>query len=282
MNIKLIKYLCGLSQTVLKQALLTFLKSNYDKVIDNSEYLFAEGDIPVCLVAHLDTVFKQLPNEIFYDQEQKVMWSPQGLGADDRAGIYAILQIINAGYRPSVIFTTDEEIGGLGAQAIVEDFPDCPIVGLKMLIELDRQGMDDCVFYDCDNPDFERYIAGFGFTPDWGSFSDISFIAPEWGVAAVNLSVGYMNEHTTNERLYMKWLDDTIRKVKAILDAAEEAPSFAYIPTVATYALECMICRTPLHINNYQPVTLKGMQIHVCTECLNKYYQPNRNEKLNF
>lgn len=281
MNLKLMKYLCGLNQDILQVVLQKFLITKGYKVVIKDEYLYAEGTDPVCLVAHLDTVFKQLPSEIYYDKEQHVMWSPQGLGADDRAGIYAILQIVNDGYKPTIVFCKDEEVGGLGAQALVEDMPECP-TELKMIIELDRQGMDDCVFYDCDNPDFERYIQQFGFTPDMGSFSDISFIAPEWKVAAVNLSVGYMNEHTYCETLYTNWLEDTIAKVETILDSIGDMPSFEYIPLVATFIPECMICRAPLHVNNFKPVFLKGMQINVCNECLDKYYRPDRNEALNF
>lgn len=46
------------------------------------------------------------------------MWSPQGLGADDRAGIFAIIQIIKSGLRPHIILTTDEEVGGVGADLL--------------------------------------------------------------------------------------------------------------------------------------------------------------------
>lgn len=273
MKAKLMKYLCGLSQTALKQTLYNFLKKKYDKITCTDAYLIAEGTIPICLVAHLDTVFKTLPNEIFYDQEQKVMWSPQGLGSDDRAGVYAILDIVEAGYRPSIIFTTDEEVGGIGAQELCLDYKDCPFLGLKAIIELDRQGKEDCVFYECDNPDFEKYIQQFGFKPDFGSFSDISFIAPEWGVAAVNLSVGYIDEHTTNERLYTEHLDLTIARVKQILDKVDTMPSFAYIPVEAAFDMKCIICNTPLHAYNVNPLTIRGMQICVCNDCYNAYYK---------
>ena len=40
------------------------------------------------------------------------------------------------------------------------------------------------------------------FKTAWGSVSDISTIAPALGVAAVNLSSGYFDEHTTRETLY--------------------------------------------------------------------------------
>jgi hypothetical protein len=67
------------------------------------------------------------------------------------------------------------------------------------MIELDRQGRDDAVFYDCDNPEFEEYITKFDFVSDWGTYSDISTIAPSWECAAVNLSIGYFDEHSYAE-----------------------------------------------------------------------------------
>ena len=103
-----------------------YLRKHKYKVTATKQYILAEGELPVCLVAHLDTVEKKPPTDIYFDKEQGVMWSPQLLGADDRAGIYAIIQIIEAGYKPHVIFTTDEEIGAVGAQKLIEDFPECP------------------------------------------------------------------------------------------------------------------------------------------------------------
>ena len=73
--------------------------------------------------------------------------------------------------------------------------------GCKAIFQLDRRGSDECVFYDCDNPDFIKYVESFGFKEAYGSFSDISIIAPAWGVAAANLSVGYYLEHSNAEYL---------------------------------------------------------------------------------
>ena len=273
-NLKLIKYLCSLNQTDLKTVLHNFLNNNYDKVVHTEDYLFAEGTLPICLVAHLDTVFKAPPQDIFYDAEQQVLWSPDGLGADDRAGVYAILSIISAGYRPSVVFTTNEELGGLGAFKLVENYPECPFSNLKAIIELDRRGEKDCVFYDCDNQDFEVYIQQFGFTPNIGSFSDISILAPEWGVAAVNLSVGYMDEHNYIERLYIKYLEATIEKVKEILNKSISMLNYAYIPMEVSFTMDCAICQTPLSINNYVNVKIQGSSFHVCNKCHDTYYKP--------
>lgn len=174
----------------------------------------------------MDTVFKTPVSDLYYDQRKGVLWSPQGLGADDRAGIFAIMKIIESGLRPSVILTTDEEQGGLGATALASQ--KCPIPNLKYMIQLDRHGTNDCVFYECFNEDFYDYVESFGFVEAYGSFSDISFLMPQWLVCGVNLSVGYEDEHSDVETLHIAPLFDTIRKVQEMLLDAENAEEFEY------------------------------------------------------
>lgn len=213
-----------------------FLKKMYGskRVSATKSYIIAEGTIPICLTAHMDTVFSSPPSEIYYDQKKEVMWSPQGLGADDRAGVFAIMKIIQEGYRPHVIFTTGEERGGIGASMLIKVFPKAPFE-LKYMIELDRQGISDCVFYDCANNDFEAYVNKFGYVTAWGTFSDIGIFCPKWGVAGVNLSVGYIREHSVSEILYWKGLCSTIERVKDMLKDAANIEQFKYIPDPSTY-----------------------------------------------
>ena len=231
-ELKTFEQLASLTQNSLKKVLSSFLKRHYPKVIETKEYIYAEGEIPIALVAHMDTVFKKPPSEIFFDERHNVMFSPQGLGADDRAGVFAIIQIIRGGQKPHVIFTTDEEYGALGAMELSK--LDCPFTNLKYIIQLDRRGSDDCVFYDCDNEDFVEYIESFGFTWNYGSFTDISELCPSWKIAGVNLSVGYRDEHSETEVLFVGQLLATINKVKKMLNAASEAPVFKYIPMANT------------------------------------------------
>ena len=224
---KLIERLVSLSQKGMHEAMSHFLKARYDnKVIVTKDYIVAIGDIPIALVAHMDTVFKTPVADLYYDQRKGVLWSPQGLGADDRAGIFAIMKIIESGLRPSVILTTDEEQGGLGATALASQ--KCPIPNLKYMIQLDRHGTNDCVFYECFNEDFYDYVESFGFVEAYGSFSDISFLMPQWLVCGVNLSVGYEDEHSDVETLHIAPLFDTIRKVQEMLLDAENAEEFEY------------------------------------------------------
>ena len=119
---ELIKKMLGSTQEGLKLSMETFLSTVYkDRVVSAPEYLIAFGDIPVGLVAQLDTVHTIPVKDLFYDKEQNVMWSPQEIGADDRASVFAIVEILKRGLRPTIILTTDEEIGGVGASKLVED-----------------------------------------------------------------------------------------------------------------------------------------------------------------
>ncbi len=221
----LLERLVSLSQSELHKTLGTYLKGKYKNIVIEKEYIVAIGDIPIALVAHMDTVFYNQPEEVYYDQRKGVLWSPNGLGADDRAGIFAILQIIQSGLRPSIILTTDEERGGLGAQRLAKK--ECPIPFLKYMIELDRKGSCDCVFYDCANPQFIQYIEKFGFVERTGSFSDISFLMEKWKVCGVNLSIGYQDEHSIAEILNVGAMFRTIEIVKKMLQE-KEIPHFEY------------------------------------------------------
>lgn len=223
------KQICRYNKYTLSRSLYELLKAKYKKVIYNEKFIYAVGDIPVALCAHMDTVFTNTPVDIYYDKEANVLWSPQGLGADDRAGVWAILSILKTQLRPSVIFTMDEECGGLGASALIKKYKK-PLTDLKYVIQLDRQGMDDCVFYDCDNRDFVEYVESFGFHEQIGSFTDISIICPEWKVAGVNLSVGYFREHSPTETLNVSYLLSTITKTIKMLKQIGKAEHFKYIP----------------------------------------------------
>ena len=235
-EMKTFEQIVGLSQPALKTVMRKYLVRKYgiENVKETGDYIIAFGDIPIALVAHMDTVFKQPASEIFYDTRKNVIWSPTGLGADDRAGVFAMVQIIKSGLRPHIILTTDEEIGGIGATMLGKE--ECPFEDLRYLIELDRRGENDCVFYDCANEEFIDYVETFGFKESFGSFSDISMIAPEWEVAAVNLSIGYRDEHTTSEVLFVSHMFNTIDKVKKMLsEDMEKVRKYNYIPSAYSF-----------------------------------------------
>lgn len=250
----------------------SYLNSTYGKhcVFVTEDFIYATGDIPILLVAHLDTVFID-PPKIYSNVEGTVWRSKAGLGADDRAGVFAVLQLVKKNKsKPSVLFTMDEELGGLGAMAFVKQFPEPP-VPTKYVIEIDRRGKGQSVYYDCGNAKFEEYINSFGFTTHQGIFSDISFICPTWNVAGVNLSAGYQNEHTELETLDLEALAYTKIRVSAMLSKAEEAPYFDFEakPTSfnRTRYVECGICGS-LVSDLY---TIPVENVECCYHCINQF-----------
>lgn len=190
-------------------------KFGYNEILTAPLFTYAPGEIPIMLVAHVDTVHRTSPELIVYDREQNILWSPTGLGADDRAGVAGIIELVSRGFKPHVLFLDLEETGCIGARSAAKELS---VPDVHYLIELDRRGSDDCVFYDCGNEEFMKYVENFGFTTSFGSFTDICELSPAWDVASVNLSTGYYNEHTLHEHLKInEWLA-TINRVAKMLE----------------------------------------------------------------
>jgi hypothetical protein len=206
----------------------------------STNYVYLEGTLPVTLLAHVDTVHLNLPtpDKTFYDPKNRVMWSPDGIGGDDRCGIFAILAILKSGLTPSVILLDKEEKGLVGAKDFAKDFTVKPN-GMKFLLEIDRRGRDDVVYYDCGNVEFQKYIESFGFKKQWGSSSDIREVMPAWNIAGCNVSAGYFNEHHSDEYIELDALWSTIVKVKTILSQNFEViPEYDYQSTYKPYVYQ--------------------------------------------
>ena len=250
-NKKVFEFICKKTQKDLKRHLKKQLKAKYETVISEDGFLFAKGNIPILLVAHMDTFHRELPKKIVYENGK--MSSPQGIGGDDRCGCYALMEIIK-NYDCSVMFCEDEEIGMIGAEKftdylkVILDDEDEGIdtktkygvcskdFEFNYIIELDRKGSDDAVFYDCDNPDFEEFVTESGdWKSAWGSFSDISTLAPVLGCAAVNLSSGYYNAHSTNEYVVLDELEESILKTCRLIEKTKPEDKFEYIEKTYAY-----------------------------------------------
>ena len=231
----------GMKQSTLKKYLqekLTSFGYDYNLILNEDGFLYAQGKVPVLLVAHMDTVHSHTPFQFIYKDEY--LFSPQGIGGDDRCGIWMILNIIKE-INCSVLFTEDEESGCIGAHKFCSSYVAKGLQKLdkpfNYIIELDRRGKNDCVFYDCDNRDFEDFIidASNGyFNTEWGSCSDICYIAPSLNTAAVNLSCGYYQEHCLEHYINLKEMYNNIMKVKEILNYSEQK-YFEYVSSYRSY-----------------------------------------------
>lgn len=219
--------ICKMSQVVLKKYVEMQLKTTHTDITVGDGFVFAKGTFPVLLVAHMDTVHDALPELILYDMEKDKVSSPNGIGGDDRCGIYMILEIIKH-YNCSVLFCEDEESGGVGARKFIKTDL-AKELEFNYAIELDRKGSNDAVFYDCDNEEFEEFITSDFYKTAYGSFSDISVVAPFLKCAAVNLSCGYYNAHRNDEYVILSEMERSIEEVCKILERTTEEDKFEYI-----------------------------------------------------
>ncbi|MDE5414307.1 M20/M25/M40 family metallo-hydrolase [Alkalihalobacterium chitinilyticum] len=180
-----------------------------------AEKTYRSGHGPTILLnAHLDTAY-ELEEDRVISKKATIWSSSKGiLGADDRAGIAVILHLIEHLYhstfsgRVKVIFTVEEECGLIGAKKVDEYF----LWGTDAAIVVDRRGNGDIVtscgsfqpFCDPEYGDFFEKVAVEEGLSGWattiGGSSDTRIWAGH-SIQSVNLSAGYMNEHTDEENL---------------------------------------------------------------------------------
>ena len=223
-----------LSQKRLKRELKAELIASGYTVQKQKGFLYAAGTLPVLLVAHLDTVHYDPPETICYSTDGTIMMSPQGIGGDDRAGVYMILRLVQD-LHCHVLFCEAEETGGHGAKAFVQSGI---VPKVNYIVEFDRMGSNDAVYYNCKNEQFEQHICSFGFQTAFGSFSDISILAPNLDLAAVNLSTGYYNAHRVNEFGRLDEVEKLIGRVKTLLQAETGRFSYSDRPLPCTAQME--------------------------------------------
>lgn len=191
-----------------------------------------------CLVAHLDTINTKRKNyscgsyyatgstlstvtstekdrtpeeEDILVTDHYILLSPeckssiQCLGADDRVGVKTILDILEMGLRPHILFTTDEEVGCVGSRKAVEENALEELREASMLIQIDRgvheRSWHEMVTYDFDPKSHKAIFDKLGetYTMATGSYTDVAVLGPHLNKPIVNVSASYRHEHTTDE-----------------------------------------------------------------------------------
>ena len=223
----------GMTQRELKTYLSNYLCGTGYKINVDDGYVFAKGDVPVLLIAHMDTARNEIPEVILKQPTEngtRICAENSLIGGDDRCGVWMIMNIIKK-VKCNVLFLEDEEIGCVGARKFASSEHTTYInENVSFMIELDRRGKNDCVFYSNDNRDFIKYIEEkTGTKESIGSMSDISVIMPETGVAGVNLSCGYYKEHTKDEYIMIDEMDDMMWRVQEFLESETEFPKYKYM-----------------------------------------------------
>ena len=184
-------------------------------------YVVGVGDhpnTPVLWSCHVDTVHKPdapVTQTIVYDAECGMAYKDDKimpLGADDGAGVWLMLEMIDAGVPGTYIFHRGEERGGIGSTGMAQHHEDF-LRQFKWAIAFDRRGTGDIITDQFTgttaSTTFAQALADklnanakhFAYAPSpHGIFTDTAnyaSIIPE----CTNVSVGYDNEHTPSETL---------------------------------------------------------------------------------
>lgn len=272
---KLFKY----SAEELKAALYVELRNagyDSDNLYNDTKFLYAEGDAPYMLVAHLDTVHKNIADIICYSKDGNFIMSPYGIGGDDRCGVFIILALLKRlQFKPYIVFTMEEETGGRGATAFVNFMKYMDAPELKYIVEYDRKGRKDCVFYQCDNKDFVAFVEKFGFKEASGTFSDISIIAPALGAAAVNLSSGYYYPHTNHEVVCVQDMHNIIDASVQMFNT--ECDGFKYIKKTYNYNSYNNYSKRTIEVTMLPPGVVQIYDYNMKT---NEKYRPNESDEV--
>ncbi len=211
---------------------LSILTRNGYRADVGTDYVYGAGTIPIMLVAHTDTVHARPPTALYHDPAADVVWSPSGLGADDRAGVYALAALLAEGYRPHILFTDGEERGGIGAHNATEELT---APNVRCLIQLDRAGCDHYVSYSCDSAVMRRYLDAHGLSEQEGTYSDVATLMPAWGIAGANLACGYYGQHSHSEYLSLKQLNGAMARVRRMLTSPPRR-RIPYVAAVETWS----------------------------------------------
>jgi hypothetical protein len=143
------------------------------------------------------------------------------LGADNTAGIYAALRLIELKVPATFIFHRAEEIGGQGSTWLAEHYPEW-LSTFDICLSLDRRGTSDIITSQFGQTTASVEFAaglsdalGMNHKPCAGVFTDsanYAHLIPECS----NLSMGTAHEHFALESLDLDYLERVIGRLAAV------------------------------------------------------------------
>ena len=162
--------------------------------------------------AHTDMIV--IPNttqKVLYDANLMLAYTDKcTLGADDGAGMWLLMEMLDAGVPCWLAFFRAEEVGGLGSQFAAKDNPEF-FKTFTHCISFDRRGTGDVITHQswgrCCSEELAAHLSsalnehGLDYRPnDGGIFTDSANMT-DLIAECTNCSIGYLNEHHDTEEL---------------------------------------------------------------------------------
>jgi hypothetical protein len=191
------------------------------------EFMFGMIDVPkadgspitTIFSSHLDTVEHNTGDNIIIDHVREgkpvIKALNSVLGADDAAGVYAMIKLIDLNIAGRYMFFAGEESGGIGSNFAVDNYAEL-FFGIDRAIAIDRKGTGDVVTSqyvgECASVELGLALAEalsfdneYKYTPCAGVYTDTANmieLVPE----CINISSGYYGEHNKQECLDLNYL----------------------------------------------------------------------------
>lgn len=185
-----------------------------------------------CMVAHMDQV-QHIHSKDFrahmigdtilgFSEKNK---RQEGLGADDKNGIWVALKCLQKYDVFKCAFFMGEEIGCVGSsKADMTFFTDC-----RFVLECDRRGNSDFITHisstELCSKEFlnDAEISTFGYKENRGMMTDVLELKENGlDVSCVNISCGYYNPHTDHETTSWSDLNNCLALCEHIIENCVE------------------------------------------------------------
>ena len=185
-----------------------------------------------CIVAHLDQVQRNHSKDFIPIETKELIfgYSPrnrkqEGLGADDKNGIWIALKCLEKYDTLKVALFVEEETGCRGSsQAEMDFFTDC-----RFVIQPDRRGNQDLITHigwtELCSEEFLKAIGyeQFGYQETTGAMTDILALKENGlEISCINLSCGYYEPHTDHEFTVKEDLWNCLHLVEHIIETCTD------------------------------------------------------------
>jgi putative aminopeptidase FrvX len=234
MNLELLKRLLAVpTSSMHEEQMVSFLVEHINRLgvaqcgqvaVDahNNVYVVKGGArfLP-CVAAHIDTVFGWTETEIVQRDKTLVGMDRHGhqigIGADDKAGVFVCLELLERFENIAVAFFANEETGCVGAYHAKPEFFeqvgyvlefDAPARGLvSYTVDGVRLFQNDGDFIQTAMPALQKH----GLT-HWQRhpYTDVKALRQRFDLSCLNLSAGYHNWHRPDEFVDLEDVDAAI------------------------------------------------------------------------
>lgn len=179
-----------------------------------------------CVVAHLDQVEFNRSKDFQCVETDDIIfgYSPslrafQGIGGDDKNGIWVALKCLEKYDVLKVAFFVEEENGCVGSsQCNLGFFED-----VRFVLQCDRLGYNNLITSIYNKIASDDFLADtsywkFGYKTTRGMLTDVAVLSESVNVSMLNISCGYYNPHTDEEFTCKKDLMNCLSFVENVIE----------------------------------------------------------------